>query len=124
MCLRSDVITQPKFLALMGLPKSLSYGALAHAGLRHYCSFLHYLGFTLRERRKAIGCEIMHRLPRVDCFENLNTQNIMITRRMTGNLQLNSAFFPCVSRVTVAATPCGRRLSFALSAIVNTGHLC
>ena len=66
----------------------------------------------------------MYGLPRVDFFENLNTQNIMITRRMTGNLQLNNAFFSCVSRVTVAATPCGRHLSFALSAVVNTGHLC
>ena len=31
----SDVITKPKFLALMGLPKSLSYGApLARASRR------------------------------------------------------------------------------------------
>ena len=37
---------------------------------------------------------------------------------------LTSAFFPCVSWVTVAAIPCGRHLSMALSAIVNTGHLC
>ena len=31
----SDVITKPKFLALMGLPKSLSYGATARAELRY-----------------------------------------------------------------------------------------
>ena len=36
---------------------------------------------------------------------------------------LTSAFFPCVSRMTVAAIPCRRHLSMTLSAIVNTGHL-
>ena len=30
----SDVITRPKFLALMGLPKSLSYGAPLARALR------------------------------------------------------------------------------------------
>ena len=48
----------------------------------------------------------------------------MIARSMNTEVLLTSAFFPCVSRVTVAATPCSRHLSMALSAIVNTGHLC
>ena len=48
----------------------------------------------------------------------------MITRRMNAEVLLTSAFFLWVSRVTMAATPCGRHLSMALSAIVNTGHLC
>ena len=42
---------------------------------------------------------------------------------MNVEVLITSAFFPCVSRVTVAAT-CGRHLSMALSATVNTGHLC
>ena len=42
---------------------------------------------------------------------------------MNAKVLLTSAFFPCVSRVIVSANPCGRDLSFALSAIVNTGHL-
>ena len=47
-------------------------------------------------------------------------------RRQTSGyeMSLTGAFFPCVSRVTVSATPCDRHLSFALSAIVNTGNLC
>ena len=78
---------------------------------------------------------LMLKAPRVRAFYSflflrvfvklsIYNQNILITGRMNAEVLLISAFFPCVSRVTMVATPCSRHLSMALSAIVNTGHLC
>ena len=47
----SDVITKPKFLALMGLPKSLSYGAPLARALRRARELRYYIN-KISEIRK------------------------------------------------------------------------
>ena len=52
----SDVITKPKFLALMGLPKSLSYGAPLARALRRARELrykhLHVHAYNIRKQSR------------------------------------------------------------------------